>query len=339
MPPRSCCSDCSSSPGSPSSTSSTLCEGPALAWGRSEPAAGLRVGTVLGPCSWGWGALFGTPAAPGCGRGRGQPAGVGPSFLFCERVEFSLQNKQQKRKLRRPWLGGEGSLPAPLGVPGLLPDGPRVGSAPASFLALPGRGGGWGAAGVPGWLLRTPQLPQVAWCARPGGEPRSGRDGLGCQAQSGALGPDPYPAPALGRGLGWVASGQFLEVPREGGAGGLARLWLASPLPGHTRPGSRPVPSPRASRAGAGGCLCAHRGWMPTAPAPSPSLAPQPQEEAPQPGPGPWRVGRGPWLRAGVELRAPRLATPCFLLNLQKGQACVSETAGSMVAVLWWRLC
>lgn len=49
--------------------------------------------------------------AVACVRGQGQARDVGLSFLFCEWVEFSLQNKQQKRKLG-PCAEGEGSLSA-----------------------------------------------------------------------------------------------------------------------------------------------------------------------------------------------------------------------------------
>lgn len=48
-------------------------------------------------------------------------------FLFCDCVEFSLQNKQQKRKLG-PCAGGEGSLPAQpwsLGPCLVVPSGQR----------------------------------------------------------------------------------------------------------------------------------------------------------------------------------------------------------------------
>ena len=74
---------------------------------------------------------------------------MGPSFLFCEQAEFSLQNKQQKRKLRRPCAGGEGSSPPPprvprlRGCPCLLPGPTLAGGEAWPLGAHAGRRGSW----------------------------------------------------------------------------------------------------------------------------------------------------------------------------------------------------
>ena len=100
---------------------------------------------------------------------------MGPSFLFCEQAEFSLQNKQQKRKLRRrPCAGGEGSSPPP-------PRVPRLRRRPC---LLPG--------------------PTLAGGEGPGPWEHSERPyRVGERVPPGAV---------LGGSLGRVASGQFLEV-------------------------------------------------------------------------------------------------------------------------------